>query len=235
MAPFPENSSIFSCVLYTYVHVVPLAAIMKQLYTVHSTGYFWYTSMYIYIPCYTSVWFYSLLRSPNLTVSLRTHCAQSAASSSGNAEQFPQSDICYLLIFVHTVFLYMRRGVVQQLVCSQCCILLMCERCIETHRCREIPFCAFWLVFLFNSLPDPAQQEDPACIQKCQSKSKTQWRKLNQGETEKNTANPENIEKVHEGAIGKLLWERRQPDRGGNCTKRNTENRRLGSKRQSWS
>lgn len=235
MAPFPENSSIFSCVLYTYVHVVPLAAIMKQLYTVHSTGYFWYTSMYIYIPCYTSVWFYSLLRSPNLTVSLRTHCAQSAASSSGNAEQFPQSDICYLLIFVHTVFLYMRRGVVQQLVCSQCCILLMCERCIETHRCREIPFCAFWLVFLFNSLPDPAQQEDPACIQKCQSKSKTQWRKLNQGETEKNTENPENIEKVHEGAIGKLLWESRQPDRGGNCTKINTENRRLGSKRQSWS
>lgn len=34
--------------------------------------------------------------------------------------------------------------------------------------------------------------------------------KLNQGETEKNSANPEDIEKVNVGVIGILLWKKRE-------------------------
>lgn len=187
MAPFPENSSIFSCVLYTYNVCTCCTSSSHNEAVVDGTGYTWYIHTYVYIyisPAIPAVWSCFLSWSPNLTVSLRTHCAHSTASSSGNAEQFPHSDICYLLILVCAVFLCMRRVVMSQPVRSHCCPVLLYERDVLIP--REIPFCTSWLVFLFNSLPDPAQQEDPSCIQKCQSKSKTQWRKLNWGETEKN-------------------------------------------------
>lgn len=91
-----------------YGHVVPLATTMKHLYIMDGTGYTIYVYIYflLYLLCDSAP---SHGVQINLTVSLRTHSAQSAASSSGNAEQFPHSDICYLLICVHAVFLYIRR------------------------------------------------------------------------------------------------------------------------------
>lgn len=150
MAPFPENSLYSACSLYLYVHMVPLAAM--QLYIMHGTGYTWYIHLHIFIFNIYILHIYihpaiplcdwSLSWSPNLTAPLRTHCAQSAASSSGNAEQFPHSDICYLLILVHTLFLYTRRVEMQQPVCSQGCTVLQCERDLLRHTDLEkFPSC----------------------------------------------------------------------------------------------
>lgn len=110
--------------------------------------------MCIYISCYTSVWFCSLSWSPNLTVSLRTHCAQSAASSSGNAEQFPHSDICYLLIFVHTVFLYTRRGVVHSLFAASAAFYWCVRdalRHTDVEKFPSVPFGLFSYLTLYQT------------------------------------------------------------------------------------
>lgn len=49
-------------------------------------------------------------------------------SSSGTAEQFPHSDICYLLILVYTIFPYIKKVVIEQLVNRECYIVLQEHR-----------------------------------------------------------------------------------------------------------
>lgn len=132
MVPFPENSSIFSCVLYTCNVWTCCTSSSRNEAFVHNGWHRLYVYIYflLYLLCDSAP---SHGVQINLTVSLRTHSAQSAASSSGNAEQFPHSDICYLLILVHAVFLYIRRVAMQHSVCSQCSIVLEYERDVLRH------------------------------------------------------------------------------------------------------
>lgn len=68
-----------------------------------------------------------------LSVLLRIRFAKSTFSSSGTAEQFPHSDICYLLILVYTIFPYIKKVVIEQLVNKRCYIVVQEHRDVQRH------------------------------------------------------------------------------------------------------
>lgn len=105
MALFPENTGIFRYVLCTYnIHTCCTSSSRNEA-IVHA-GYLAQTFC-----CYTCCMTAPSHGVLTITMPLRIHSAKNTASSSGTAEQFPHSDICYLLILVYAVFPYIRKVV----------------------------------------------------------------------------------------------------------------------------
>lgn len=227
MAPFPENSSIFSYVLYTYNVCTCCTSSSHNEAAVHRGWhrlYLIYACLCIYISCYTCcVVLLPLIESKFNSVLENPQCPQRCL--------FLRK--CWAISsFWHLLFidrcppclpLHEESGDVTACIQPVVHCTGVWESCIETHRPREIPSCTSWLVFLFNTLPDPAQQEDLLYTE--MSKQKTQWRKFNQGETESRKHWKSSWRCNRQIVVGKERTRQR-----GRLYKINSENRRLRSR-----